>query len=85
MTGVVVNDGLSTPRDVRRRLRAMIDRCRKQGIDAVAKAQGRPDLAAVMAGTAAFVAMVQPEAGAKLARAVAEVSGRPVGDPAPTS
>ncbi len=76
VTGVVVNDGLSTPRDVRRRLRAMIDRCRKQGVDAVAKAQGRPDLAAVMAGTAAFISMVQPEAGAKLARAVAEVCAK---------
>ena len=59
----------------------MIDRCRKQGVDAVAKAQGRPDLAAVMAGTAAFIKMVQPEAGAKLARDVAEVCAKSANSP----
>ena len=74
VTGVVVNDKLSTPREVRRLLRATVDRCRKRGLATVAAEQGRPDLAAVMAGTAAYIAMVQPEAGQKLARAVAEVT-----------
>ncbi|MFO0590229.1 MAG: reverse transcriptase family protein [Polyangiaceae bacterium] len=79
VTGVVVNDKLSAPREVRRKLRAMVDRCRKRGLAAVAAEQGRPDLAAVMAGTAAYIAMVQPEAGQKLVRAVAEVTARAEG------
>ncbi len=73
VTGVVVNQGLTVPREVRRRLRAMIHRCRKEGLDVVAAAQGQPDLAAVLTGTAAYVKMVQPAAGEKLANAVREV------------
>lgn len=73
VTGVVVNQGLSVPRETRRRLRAMLHRCRTQGVEAVAAAQGRPDLKAVLAGTAAFVKMVQPAAGEKLVAAVREV------------
>jgi len=73
VTGVVVNEGLTVPREVRRKLRAMIHRCKTQGLDAVAAAQGKPDLGAVMAGTAAYVAMVQPVAGAKLVKAVADL------------
>lgn len=76
VTGVVVNEGLTVPREVRRRLRAMIHRCRKEGLDAVAAAQGRPDLLAAMAGTAAYVKMVQPGPGEKLASAVREVAGK---------
>lgn len=72
IAGVVVNDGLTVPREVRRKLRAMIHRCRKEGIDAVELATGRSDLGAAMAGTAAYVAMVQREAGTKLMRAVSE-------------
>jgi RNA-directed DNA polymerase len=70
VTGVVVNDGLTVPREVRRRLRALLHRCRKEGLDAVAAAAGRPDLLAVLAGTAAYVKMVQPGPGEKLAGAV---------------
>ncbi|MEZ4295031.1 MAG: reverse transcriptase family protein [Polyangiaceae bacterium] len=77
ITGVVVNQGLTVPREVRRRLRAMIHRCQTQGIDAVAGFQGRADLAAVMAGTAAYVKMVQPAAGEKLSGAVRAVTKRP--------
>jgi hypothetical protein len=39
----------------------------------VAAAEGRPDLAAVLAGSAAYVKMVQPEAGEKLVAAVREL------------
>ena len=70
VTGVVVNQGLTVPREVRRRLRALLHRCKREGLDAVAAAQGQPDLAAVLAGTAGYVSMVQPALGAKL---VAEV------------
>ncbi len=70
VTGIVVNQGLTVPREVRRRLRALLHRCKKEGLDVVAAAQGQPDLAAVLAGTAGYVSMVQPQLGAKL---VAEV------------
>lgn len=77
VTGVVVNQGLTVPREVRRKLRAMIHRCRVEGLDAVAAAEGRPELGAELAGTAAYVKMVQPEAGEKLLRAVREVRSAP--------
>lgn len=77
VTGIVINQGLTVPREVRRRLRAIVARCRKEGLDAVAAAEGRPDLAEVLAGTAAYIAMVQPEAGAKLAAAVRALPRRP--------
>lgn len=73
VTGVVVNQGLTVPRELRRRLRALLHRCRKEGLDAVAAAQGQPDLAAVIAGTAGYVSMVQPALGAKLVRELREV------------
>lgn len=74
VTGVVVNQGLTVPREVRRRLRAMIHRCRKEGLDAVAAAEGRPDLRAVLSGTAAYVKMVQPGVGEKLAGELREMA-----------
>ena len=70
VTGVVVNQGLTVPREVRRRLRALLHRCEREGLDVVATAQHQPDLAAVLAGTAAYVNMVQPAAGTKLLAAV---------------
>ena len=73
VTGIVVNDGLTVPREVRRRLRAMLHRCQKEGLSAVATATGTPNLPEVLAGTAAYVQMVQPEAGKKLAVQAREV------------
>jgi RNA-directed DNA polymerase len=73
VTGVVVNQALTVPREVRRRLRAVLHRCRTMGIDAVAAPSGRQDLLATLAGTAAYVKMVQPGSGEKLAAAVREI------------
>ena len=76
VTGLVVNQGLTVPREVRRKLRALLHRCRTEGLDAVAAAEGQPDLAAVIAGTAGYVSMVQPALGAKLVRELREVRER---------
>ena len=70
VTGIVVNDGLTVPRALRRNFRALLARCRKEGVDAVAKALERPRLAAELAGFAAYVRMVQPELGERLAEQV---------------
>jgi hypothetical protein len=74
VTGVVVNDGLHVPRDVRRRLRAILHNCRRDGLEA--QARGRPHFAATLRGWAAYVRMVEPEAGAKLHAAIEEVVRR---------
>src|SRR5262249_48873412 len=67
VTGIMVNDGVKVPREARRRFRALLARCRKEGIDRVAEALGRPRLVAEMYGFAAYVQMVQPDLGARLA------------------
>ncbi len=77
VTGIVVNDGLTVPRAARRELRALLCRCRKEGLSAVAETLGRPRLAAELAGYAAYVRMVQPELGERLAEQV-----RALGTPA---
>ncbi len=76
VTGVVVNDGLKVPRDARRRFRALLARCRKEGVARVAEALGRPKLWAELYGFAAFVQMVQPELGARLADEIRALGGQ---------
>jgi RNA-directed DNA polymerase len=76
VTGVVVNDGLKVPRERRRNFRALLDRCRKEGIARVAEALGRPKLAAELYGFAAYVRMVQPDLGARLAEQIRMLGGQ---------
>jgi hypothetical protein len=71
VTGVVVNSGLFVPREARRRFRAILHNCRKNGL--AAEARGREDFADYLRGFAAYVNMVQPELGARLMAEVAEV------------
>lgn len=74
VTGVVVNEGVHVPRDVRRRLRAILHNCRRDGL--AAQAHGRKDFAAHLRGWAAYVRMVEPELGRKLGAEVEEVIAR---------
>lgn len=64
VTGVVVNAGLSVPRAARRRFRAILENCRRNGV--AAEARGRKDFAAYLLGFAAYVKMVQPALGQRL-------------------
>lgn len=68
VTGLVVNDRLTVPRDARRRFRAILHNCKQRGL--ASEAKGRDDFADYLRGFAAYVQMVQPDLGA---RWVAEV------------
>ena len=50
VTGVVVNAGLSVPRAARRRFRAILANCRRNGV--AAEARGRKDFRAYLLGFA---------------------------------
>ena len=65
VTGVVVNDKPSVPRDELRRLRAILHRAKTEGLDAQNR-DGRPNFREWLRGKIAFVSMVRPDAGAKL-------------------
>ncbi len=70
VTGIVVNSGMFIPRKDRHRFRAILQRVKKNGLEA--EARGRKDFRAYLLGFAAYVKMVQPELGKKW---VAEVKG----------
>ena len=59
VTGIVVNDKLTIPRARRRRFRALLAHCKKEGLAAMVKEQ--PGLRAELAGFVAYVHMVQPD------------------------
>jgi retron-type reverse transcriptase len=65
VTGLVVNDRPGVPRKTVRRLRAILHRARREGLDAQNR-DGRPDFRAWLEGMIAYVGMVRPEVGAKL-------------------
>jgi retron-type reverse transcriptase len=65
VTGLVVNDRPGVPRPEVRRLRAILHRARFEGLDAQNRA-GHPNFRAWLRGKIAYVAMVQPEVGARL-------------------
>ncbi|MFN4260492.1 MAG: reverse transcriptase family protein [Gemmataceae bacterium] len=72
VTGLVVNDRPGVSRREIRRLRAILHRAQKEGLDAQNRA-GLPHFRAWLLGKIAYVQMVQPEVGAKLRAALAEV------------
>lgn len=74
VTGVVVNAGLHVPREARRRLRAILHNCRRDGLEA--QARGRKDFRAYLRGWAAYVNMVDPALGRRLLEEVEEVVSR---------
>jgi hypothetical protein len=63
ITGIVVNSGLSVPRDMRRTLRAILHNCRIHGLDS--QARGRKNFRAYLLGLASYIRMVQPKLGAQ--------------------
>jgi hypothetical protein len=73
VTGLVVNRAVSVPRAARRRFRAILSNCRRQGV--ASQARGREDFADYLRGFAAYVAMVQPEQGRKLLAEVRKLLG----------
>jgi retron-type reverse transcriptase len=72
VTGLVVNANPGVPRDVVRRLRAILHRARTEGLTAQNR-DGHPHFRAWLEGMIAYVAMSRPALGEKLRRAVREV------------
>lgn len=68
ITGVVVNSGLSVPRELRRNFRAILHNCRVHGV--ASQSRGRHNFRAYLLGYASYLRMIQPELGK---RALAEV------------
>lgn len=63
VTGVVVNERPTVPRDARRRFRAILHNCKTKGV--ASQARGRDDFEDYLRGFAAYVQMVQPELGGR--------------------
>ncbi|PJB33439.1 MAG: hypothetical protein CO108_30955 [Deltaproteobacteria bacterium CG_4_9_14_3_um_filter_63_12] len=68
ITGIVVNDSLRVPREVRRKVRAMVHNCQKNGVEAESK--GDPGFVDRLRGLAAYIHMVHPEEGRPLLDAI---------------
>ena len=82
VTGLVVNDAVRVPRELRRELRAIVHNCEKLGIES--QAIRHPDFkgnvgafSQYLRGIAAYLNMVQPEHGAALLRRVNVLLGGP--------
>jgi retron-type reverse transcriptase len=73
VTGIVVNDKLSINRAELRRMRAILHRASREGLEAQNR-DGRPNFRAWLAGRIAFIAMVRPDAAAKLERTLDSLS-----------
>ncbi|HEX4418103.1 MAG TPA: hypothetical protein VH165_09415 [Kofleriaceae bacterium] len=58
---IVVNGGVHLPRADRRRFRAILHNCRASGL--ASQAHGHADVAAYLAGYAAYARMVEPALG----------------------
>jgi retron-type reverse transcriptase len=88
VTGIVVNEAVRVPRELRRELRAILFNCEKNGVEAEAKKWAKARKKRVegfegtaknfpqyLRGIAAYLNMVQPEHGAPLLRRVNELLG----------
>jgi hypothetical protein len=73
VTGLVVNERVNIPRSDRRKFRAILHNCAKHGV--ASQAKGRDDFEAYLAGYAAYVHMVDPALGKRLAAEVARLLG----------
>jgi retron-type reverse transcriptase len=65
VTGIVVNEKPSVPREERRRLRAILHRAKFEGLEKQNRI-GHPNFRAWLAGHVAYASMVNPDQGAKL-------------------
>lgn len=72
VTGLVVNATPAVPRDVVRRLRAILHKAKTEGL-AAQNRDGHPNFHGWVEGMIAYVAMVKPETGERLRAALAEV------------
>ena len=72
VTGLVVNDKPGVPRDVIRRLRAILHRAKTEGL-AAQNRHKEPNFRAWLEGMCAYVAMSRPEVGLKLRTALKEL------------
>jgi RNA-directed DNA polymerase len=71
VTGIVVNDSLRVPREERRRFRAILHNCRRNGI--AAEARGDLGFRGYLQGFASYLAMVHPKEGRPLLQEVHEL------------
>jgi RNA-directed DNA polymerase len=76
VTGLVVNDALSTPREQRRRLRAVLHNASRTGLEAQNR-DGRQDFTAYLMGQIAFVHAANPRHAAPLRAHLRRLVGRP--------
>lgn len=74
VTGVVVNEQTSPPRELLRRLRAILHRAKHEGL-AVQNRQNHPNFRDWLEGQIAFVQMLKPAAGKKLREQLQTLSG----------
>lgn len=75
VTGIVVNQKLSVPREEVRRLRAILHGARKTGL-AAQNREGREGFPAWLRGKLAYVAMIDPEKGKKMLAELDQLEGR---------
>jgi hypothetical protein len=73
VTGVVVNSSSAVPRDLVRRIRAILHRAKTEGLEAQNRS-GKPNFRAWPSGTIAYIAMVRPETCAKPRQMLNEVA-----------
>ncbi|HEY1188507.1 MAG TPA: reverse transcriptase family protein [Gemmata sp.] len=83
VTGIVVNDAVRVPRELRREIRAILHNCETQDVESQAQRHPRfkgnvPAFCQYLRGIAAYLHMVQPEQGAALLRRVNELLGGPI-------
>lgn len=71
VTGIVVNEALRIPRELRRTYRAILHNCEKNGVDA--EARGNKRFREYLRGFAAYLNMVQPQVGPATLRRVNEL------------
>ena len=68
VTSLVIDDVLRVPREDRRRFRAMLHQCQREGVETAAR--GRAGFAAYLRGIASYLNMVHPDEGPELLKQV---------------
>ena len=71
VTGLTVNQKVTLARDDRRRFKAILNNCKRHGLES--QARGRENFRGWLEGYAAFAHMVQPELGAKWLAEIAKL------------
>ena len=77
VTGLVVNVAPAVPRDVVRRVRAILHRAKAEGLEAQNRDR-HPNFLGWLDGTIAYIAMVKPDVAAGFRRQLAELLSRTV-------